>query len=114
MISSITGISTDDIVVHEDGNTSFSIEMLSPNQKAFSLEILVDNIEAAKAAGVLFLSDETVMKLTEIVEEDSTDFESMVALAGSEHTASTCRCGEDLFGNPCEVHSTWGTLTEIT
>jgi len=112
VVSSITGVPVEDIVIHEDGNTSFSIEMSSPNQKAFSFEILVDNIVAAKAAGVAFLADETTIVLTISYEEHSARPGNQLSVVSSDHRYGIGEYGADMYGNPCEIHSAEpGTLT---
>lgn len=121
VVSSITGVPEDGIAIHEDGDTSFSIELQSPNQNPFSLTIFNQNVNDAKAAGVKYLADDLVMTLTPgiwislVTREGAAWVVGKIMILGtSKYIFGNSEFGEATFGDPCMTcRTTSGTLTVV-
>ncbi|ADN36213.1 hypothetical protein Mpet_1454 [Methanolacinia petrolearia DSM 11571] len=104
VVSLITGVSTDDIVVHEDGGNSFSIELKSINLNAFSLTIFNENVDKTRAAGVKYLAEDLVMILNSLWEVHRTREGGLIYIRTSSFQYGLSTFGEAPYGDPCESH----------
>lgn len=119
VVSLITGVPADDIVVHENygygldpygssygdpTGTSFSIELKSINRNAFSLTIFNENVDKTRAAGVKYLAEDLVMILNSLWEVHRTREGGLIYIRTSSFQYGLSTFGEALYGDPCESH----------
>ncbi|WP_157198961.1 phage tail protein [Methanolacinia paynteri] len=104
VISLITGVPAGDIIVHEVGDNSFSIELKSINRNAFSLTIFNENVDKTRAAGVKYLAEDLVMILNDLWEVHRTREGGLIYIRTSSFQYGLSTFGEALYGDPCENH----------
>lgn len=121
VVSWVTGVPIEDIVLHEDGDTSFAVELQSPNLKILSIALLTEKICDAKAAGVEYLADELRMILTPTIwislvtrKGAAWTIGKVLILGTSEYLFGNSEFGEATFGDPCMTCRTIsGTITVV-